>query len=172
MVSHNCIVVQRGETNEQVFYILSMCFVGFLFLVVVHQVCLCMLVVFRCCYICCYMLFHGCAFYCVATRSCLGVATRTHITFFQSSKMSRVELHELAERNTLLAVSVLASRRSWHASMAIRSFAVHHYLSLSNAGFAISFATRRSFFSYFAVKPYMFLLLIWECTYESNCFTP
>jgi hypothetical protein len=66
---------RRGESNEQVFYVLSVCFVGFLFLVVVHHTCLCIPVVFRCCYTFCYMLFHGCAFYRVATWSCLGVAT-------------------------------------------------------------------------------------------------
>ncbi len=62
---------RRGETNEQVSYVLSLCFVGVLFLVVVRQTFLDMLVVFRCCY----MLFHGCACCLVATWFCLGVAT-------------------------------------------------------------------------------------------------
>ncbi len=66
--------VRVGETNQQVFYVLSLCFVGFLFLVVVHQVFLHILLVFRCCYMYCYMLFHCCACCLVATWSCLGVA--------------------------------------------------------------------------------------------------
>jgi hypothetical protein len=69
---------RRGETNEQGFQLLSRCLVGFLFLVVVSQTFLCILGVFRGCYIRCYMLFHGCAGCLVATWSCLGVTTCKH----------------------------------------------------------------------------------------------
>ena len=55
MASCNSIKARRGETNEQVFSVLSLCFVVFLFLVVVHQTCLYILGMFRCCYIGCYM---------------------------------------------------------------------------------------------------------------------
>lgn len=68
-------VCRRGETNQQVFYVFSLCFIGFLFLALVQQVFLCMLVVFRCRYIFCYIDFNGCAYYRIVTWSCLGVAT-------------------------------------------------------------------------------------------------
>ena len=77
MASCNSIRVRRGESNAQGFCVLSLCLVGFLFLVVVYQASLSILVVFRCCYICCYRLFHGRALYCVATWSCLDIATST-----------------------------------------------------------------------------------------------
>src|SRR2546427_4713691 len=41
---------RRGDSNEQVFSVLSEYFVVFLFLATVHQLFLCILVVFRCCY--------------------------------------------------------------------------------------------------------------------------
>ncbi len=65
----------KGETNEQGFYVLSLCFVGFLFFVVVYQTCWRILVVFQCYYIRCYMLFHSRACCFVATWPCLGIAT-------------------------------------------------------------------------------------------------
>lgn len=61
---------RRGETNEQVFHMLSLCFVGFLFFVPVSHVFLCVLVVFRRCYISCYILFYGRACCLVATWFC------------------------------------------------------------------------------------------------------
>ena len=65
----------RGESKQQVFYVLSLCFVVFVFLVVMSQAFLCMLVVFRCCYISRYMPFHYCVSCCIATWSCLGVTS-------------------------------------------------------------------------------------------------
>jgi hypothetical protein len=75
MLNRDSFGCRRGETNQQRFYCLWLCFVGFLFLAVVHQVFLCILDMFRCCYICYYMHFHGCACCFVATWSSLSVAT-------------------------------------------------------------------------------------------------
>ena len=72
------LICRRGDSNEQVFSVLSMCLVGFLFLVVVPQIFLRILVVFRCCYIYRYMLFRGFASCFVATWSCLYLATCLH----------------------------------------------------------------------------------------------
>ena len=58
---------RRGETNGQGFYMLSACFVVFLFPVIVYHVFLCLLGVFRCRYIRCYIPFLGSAYYLVAT---------------------------------------------------------------------------------------------------------
>jgi hypothetical protein len=66
---------EGGSRNNRVFYVLSLCLVVFLFLVVMSQAFLCMLVVFRCCYISRYMPFQGCVYCCIATWSCLDVAT-------------------------------------------------------------------------------------------------
>jgi hypothetical protein len=49
----DCSACRRGETNAQRFYVLSLCLVGFLLLVVVYHVFLCISGVFRCCYIYC-----------------------------------------------------------------------------------------------------------------------
>jgi hypothetical protein len=79
-IMHKRWKIEGGETNQQVFYVLPMCFVGFLLLVVVRQAFLHILGVFRCCYICCYMLFHGGVCCLVATWSRLAVATKRSVS--------------------------------------------------------------------------------------------